>query len=128
MNELTVEINGQEVLIETDSTVGSEYTGVGEVAAHAQDAFQRATTTISNVSRSMVGTIRSLKDENRPDEFSLEFGIKFKLDGSVVIASSSGEATLTVKMLYKHPPTSAASSENASANLPASSTPPPATR
>ena len=106
MNALTVEINGQEVLIETEGTVGSEYTGVGEVAAHAQDAFQRATTTISNVSRSMVSTVRSLPGDNRPNEFSLEFGIKFKLDGSVVIASSSGEATLTVKMLYKHPPTS----------------------
>jgi hypothetical protein len=110
MSDLIVQINGQEVLIETEQDYGSEYTGVGEVVGRAQDAFERATTTISNVSKSMVSTIRSLKGENRPNEFSLEFGIKFKIDGSVVLASSSGEATLTVKMLYKHPPSPEASS------------------
>ena len=104
MSDLKVDINGQEVLIEAERAYGSEYTGVGDVATQAQDAFHRATSTISNVSRSMVDTVRNLKGANRPDEFSLEFGIKFKIDGSVVIASSSGEATLNVKMLYKQPP------------------------
>ncbi len=104
MSDLSVQINGQEVLIEVEPVYGSEYTGVGDVVEHAQDAFERATTTITNVSQSMVRAVRSLGGENRPNEFSLEFGIKFKVDGSVMIASTSGEATLTVKMVYQHPP------------------------
>jgi Trypsin-co-occurring domain 1 len=106
MSELSVQINGQEVLIEAEPVYGSEDTGVGDVVEHAQDAFERATKTISNVSKSMVQAVRSLQGENRPNEFSLEFGIKFKVDGSVMIASTSGEATLTVKMMYKHSPES----------------------
>lgn len=101
MSNLKVQINGEEVLIEAMRTPGSEFTGVGDAIDKAQDAFARATSTISNVAQSMVDTVRSLEGENRPDEFSLEFGIKFKIDGSVVIASTSGEATLTVKMVYK---------------------------
>lgn len=108
MSELSVQINGQEVLIETDPGYGSEYTGVDDVVEQAQDAFERAKTTIANVSKSMASTVRNLHGDNRPDEFSLEFGIKFKTDSSVVIASAGAEATLTVKMLYKHPPGSEA--------------------
>jgi hypothetical protein len=104
MSELSVQINGQEVLIEAEPVYGSENTGVGNVVEHAQGAFDRATKTISSVSKSMVQAVHSLQGENRPNEFSLEFGIKFKVDGSVMIASSSGEATLTVKMVYQHPP------------------------
>lgn len=103
MNDLSVQINGQEVLIEAEPVYGSEDTGVDDVVQKAQDAFERATTTISNVSKSMVQAVRSLQGENRPNEFSLEFGIKFKVDGSVMIASTSGEATLTVKMVYTSP-------------------------
>jgi Trypsin-co-occurring domain 1 len=106
MSNLSVQINGQEVLIEAEPVYGSEDTGVGDVVEHARDAFERATQTISNVSKSMVQAVRSLQGENRPNEFSLEFGIKFKVDGSVMIASTSGEATLTVKMMYKHSPES----------------------
>jgi len=114
MSELSVQINGQEVLIEAKPVKGSQYTGVGDVVQQSQDAFERATKTISNVSQSMVQAVRSLQGENRPNEFSLEFGIKFKVDGSVMIASTSGEATLTVKMVYHHPPekTSTAASKD----------------
>lgn len=112
MSDFSVQINGQEVLIEAEPVYGSEYTGVGDVVDHAQDAFERATKTISNVSKSMVQAVRSLQGENRPDEFSLEFGIKFKVDGSVMIASTSGESTLTVKMMYKHSPSSTPNAPN----------------
>lgn len=109
MSELSVQINGQEVLIEVDPGYGSEYTGVDEVVEQAQDAFERAKITIANVSKSMAGTVRNLHESTRPDEFSLEFGIKFKTDSSVLIASAGAEATLKVKMLYKHSPSQPAS-------------------
>ena len=103
MSDLSVQINGKDVLIEAEPVFGAEYTGAEEVTVQrAQGAFERARETISEVSQSMVKTVRNFKRSTRPDEFSLEFGIKFKMDGSVVIASTSTEATLTVKMVYKN--------------------------
>lgn len=107
MSDLSVNINGQDVFIEVESNYGTEFTGVEEVAQKAQNAFEKATETIASVSKSMVQTVRSLPQKTRPDEFSLEFGIKFKMDGSIKIAAVSGEATLAVKMVYKNPPDSA---------------------
>jgi hypothetical protein len=102
MTEIPVLIEGEEIYIEVADVYGAQKTGVGsKFVEGTEQAFDRAMNTIGSVSRQLVATVGNLKEASRPEEFSLEFGVKFKLDGKVVIASTSGEASLVVKMLYK---------------------------
>ena len=102
MAEIPVLIEGEEIYIEVADAYGAQKTGVANrVVEGTEQAFDRAMKTIGRVSRQLVATLGNLKEESRPQEFSLEFGVKFKLDGTVAIASTSGEASLVVKMLYK---------------------------
>ena len=102
MPEIPVLIDGEEIYIEVADAYGAQKTGVASrVVDGTEQAFDRAMKTIGSVSRQLVATVGNLKEASRPEEFSLEFGVKFKLDGTVAIASTSGEASLVVKMLYK---------------------------
>lgn len=88
--------------VEEAQVRGSERTSARDVGARVQDAFERAKQTIVHISSSMVQTIQALGQATIPDEFTIEFGIKFKVDGTVFIASSSTEAALKVKMVYRN--------------------------
>jgi len=87
---------------ETESLEGPEEISAKDVVARVQEAFERAKQTIVHISSGMAQAIRALEHAAAPDEFTLEFGVKFKVDGTVLVASTGTEATLQVKMLYRN--------------------------
>ncbi len=98
---IPVTIEGKTIYIEMDAAYGSEETSPGALD-HLTSAFDRARETAVAVASSMTSAIRAMDEALTPDEFELEFGIKFKVDGTVVVASIGTESTLTIKMLYRH--------------------------
>lgn len=103
MPDIPVTIEGQQLYIEIEPQYGSESTSTrGTSPAKLDEVFENAKSSIVAVCQSMVDTVRKVDAAITPDEFSLEFGIKFKADGSILLASVSTEASLTVKMVYKH--------------------------
>ena len=105
MAEIPVVIEGKPIQIEVAGNYGSQDTSTRSgtnAIERAQNAFENAKESIFAICQSVVQTIDKVDDAITPDEFTLEFGIKFKVDGSVLLAAVSSEATLTVKMVYKH--------------------------
>ena len=98
---LPVNIENEIIYIEAEPTFGSEETSVSSIQ-QLTSAFDRARETAVKVTGSMVSAIRAMEDALTPDEFALEFGIKFKADGNVVVASVGTEATLNIKMTYRN--------------------------
>jgi len=99
---LSINVDGQEILIEAETIYGSEETSADDVIERTAGSFERAKATIVAISKSLVTAINGVDEALTPDEFTLEFGIKFKVDGSVLVAAVSTEAALTIKMVYKH--------------------------
>jgi hypothetical protein len=100
-----VQVGETTVYIEmsSGSGAGEEHTSGGAIG-RVQDSFERAKQTIVNLSSEMVRAVRSIDQALTPNEFTLEFGVKFTIDGNVVIAALSSEATLNVKLVYQHKP------------------------
>lgn len=100
-NLLAVDVDGETIYIEVEEEYGSEdTTNVNEALDKAKDAFEHAKTTITSVSKSVVKAIKKMDEALTPDEFMLEFGIKFSADGTVFVASAGVEAHLKVSMAY----------------------------
>lgn len=72
-----------------------------EVLDKAGDLFGRAKATITNVTGDMVKAIENMSDDLMPDEFVLEFGISFSMEGQIFVAKGGGEASLKVTMTYR---------------------------
>jgi hypothetical protein len=98
---LPISIDGEIVYVEVEAAYGSEQTSaVDQVLDRAEDAFERAKVTITSVSKSIVGAILALDKAVTPNEFELQFAIKFTAEGNAVLASAAAEATLNVTMTY----------------------------
>lgn len=96
-----VTIQDQTIYIEMEATYGSEETSPSALQ-QLTSAFDRARETAITVTSGMVSAIREMDQALTPDEFELQFGIKFKVDGTVVVASVGTESTLNIKMVYRH--------------------------
>lgn len=102
-NLLEVNVDGTTVYIEAESRYGSEGTTTSKEAIEkAQEAFERAQDTVASVSSSMVRAIKKLDKAVTPNEFQIEFALKFTAEGKAVLTKVGGEATLTITMTYKH--------------------------
>jgi hypothetical protein len=100
---IDVDVNGKTIFFEVDSTeeYGTERTSskkklTGEVA----NMFEQAKSTIMTIAESMVSTVRAIDKTITPDEFNLEFAIRFTAEGHVVIAKASAESSLKVGLKY----------------------------
>ena len=97
-------VDGQPVLIEVDEARVTRSIGGDLVApvGKVTDALDSAKDTILRVAQKMVTAIHNADQAITPDEFELTFSIKFTAEGQAVIAKVGGEASLAVKMVYKH--------------------------
>ncbi len=99
-------VDGQPVYIEvsTESETSRVTRGGDPVKAigKVEDALDTAKDTILNVARKMITAVRTADQSITPDDFELTFSIKFTAEGQAVIAKATGEASLQVKMIYKH--------------------------
>lgn len=99
---MPIRIGAVELLVETTPVAGSEPTSTLSRAQEAVgDAYERAQTAIVAVASSTVDVISQLSDQAvRPEQVEVKFGLKFSMQGNVVLAGASGEATLEVTLRY----------------------------
>ena len=103
-----IQVDGVTLLVEATAAGGSENTSsrLERAQVAVTDAFDRAQTAIVAVAASTVDTIGQLgRCALRPEEVEVKFGLKFAVDGSVIIAGASAEATLEVTLKYRQAPT-----------------------
>ena len=95
-------IGDVDLLVEVVPVAGSEQTSTLDKAGQrVVDAFGRAQNAIVAVASSVVETVGRLGERAaRPEHVEVEFGLKFSIQGDVVVASASGEATLRVAISY----------------------------
>lgn len=97
-----MQVGDTEILVEVALAPGSENTShVNRAQDVLMDAFARAQHAIIAIASATVSTINEVRRRAvRPDEFEVKFGVKFSANGSVVLASVAGEASLEVKLKY----------------------------
>lgn len=103
MPPLKVNIGGEVVYFEVEPTFGSEKTSAMSTALErAEDAFERAKKTVTSIASSMVSDLQKLDQKITPDEFTLEFAIKFTAEGNVMVTKVGNEANFKISMKYNH--------------------------
>lgn len=99
---VAVRVGDIEVLVEVVPVAGSQQTSAaGRAADYAVGAFERAQSAVEEIAVStarMVG--RMARRAGSPESVEVEFGIKVSAKGDVIVAGSSGEASLKVKIVY----------------------------
>jgi hypothetical protein len=101
--------DGTEVEMETEAEPvalphrgGPTFRG-GNPAVGAQRSFHEA---LGAVKKTVATAILELRDSfpDRPDELEIEFGIKASVEANgLILAKAAGEASFTVKALWKKP-------------------------
>ncbi|WP_420127737.1 CU044_2847 family protein [Longimicrobium sp.] len=98
--------DGTEVEMETDAEPMVRHRSTmrgGTPVAGAQRSFQEA---LGAVKQTVATAIVELRDAfpDRPDELEIEFGIKASMEANgLILAKAAGEASFTVKALWKKP-------------------------
>lgn len=102
--------DGTEVDIETadepplrPTTISTKTMRGGDPVVRAQSSFQEA---LRSVKKTVAASITELRDAfpERPDELEIEFGIKASVEANgLILAKAAGEASFTVKALWKKP-------------------------
>lgn len=101
--ELEVNVDGTTILIEPEPVYGSQKTSATSKAIEQTgDALEKAKETVIVVAKSMVGALKNLDKTITPDEFTMEFGLKFNAEGNAVVTKVGAEATLKITMKYVH--------------------------
>jgi len=70
-----------------------------DIAKESAKALDKAMLTIRQMAQKTMATIDTLS--NKPSEVELEFGIKLNTEAGAIIAKTSGEASLKVKLLWE---------------------------
>jgi hypothetical protein len=101
---IAVKIDGETLYIEAEASPGSEVTSpsLDDVMASAEDAFERAKITVTTLTKDMVRAFRSIESVLAPQEFVLEFGIKFTAEGNAIVVSTTAEASLKITATYRN--------------------------
>jgi Trypsin-co-occurring domain 1 len=91
-----------EVEVEAVPVAGTEPTSgrAARAAGSVLDAFGRAQDAIIEVAKSTAEMIEKAGAAARPDRVEVEFGLKFSVSGTVIMAGVAGEATLRVTLGY----------------------------
>ncbi|NMG21061.1 CU044_2847 family protein [Brasilonema bromeliae] len=70
-----------------------------DLAKKSSEALDKAMATIRQMAQKTMVTIDTLT--NKPTEVQLEFGIKLNTEAGAIIAKTSGEASLKVKLTWE---------------------------
>jgi hypothetical protein len=101
-----VRVGAVEVLLEVAPSAGSQQTSAGgrateRAADYVAGAFDRAQAAIEEVAVSTAETVGKItRRVGSPELVEVEFGVKVSVKGDVIVAGSSAEASLRVKIVY----------------------------
>jgi len=99
---IPVRVGAVEVLVEVVPVAGSQQTSAaGRAADYVAGAFDRAQAAVEEIAVSTARTVgRMARRVGHPESVEVEFGVKVSAKGDVIVAGSSGEASLKVKIVY----------------------------
>ena len=103
---IAVQVGAVEVLVEVVQGAGSQQASTGARAAdraaeYARSAFARAQVAVEEIAVSTAQTVARISQRvGSPESVEVEFGVKVSAKGDVIVAGSSGEASLKVKIVY----------------------------
>ncbi|MFG3020188.1 CU044_2847 family protein [Streptomyces sp. NPDC048254] len=102
---LPVRVGEVELLVETVPVAGSEPTSrLGDAERRVVDSFDHARDAVVEIAASAAEAVRRLRERAAaPESVEIEFGLKFSAQGSIIVAGTSGEASLVVRMSYRAP-------------------------
>lgn len=94
--------SGGFVLIEVDEPViqgrAVQVARPGDIAQRASETLEAAIEKIKPATESVIHQLRNLN--LKPDEITIEFGIKMSVEAGAFIASTSGEANFQISMKW----------------------------
>lgn len=100
---IEAKVNGKTIYIETEFVPGSEEVSAAKkTMGEVENAMTQARETIISVAESLFSSVKAIDQALTPDEFLLEFAIKFTAEGQVVVAKASAEAGIKVALTYRH--------------------------
>jgi Trypsin-co-occurring domain 1 len=104
---MPIRVDDVDLLIEATPVVGSEPTSsLDRAQENVAEAFDRAQSAIVAVAGSTVDVIRRMGARSvEPDQVEVKFGLKFSVQGNVILAAAAGEASLEVTLTYHADPT-----------------------
>lgn len=91
---------GGTIVVEVDRTTAgtTRASRPGEVAERAQETFEAALAPVAPVAEALFARLLDLTE--RPEEVTVEFGIKLSGKLNAIISSTAGEANFTVTMKW----------------------------
>jgi hypothetical protein len=95
-------VGGVDVLVEAVRLPGSEPTSIGDHASDkVLDAFEMANRVVAGAAESTWQMLQGLAAKaGHPDRLEVEFGMKYSVKGTVVIAGAAAEGSLKIKLVY----------------------------
>src|SRR5512144_1799966 len=96
--EVPLETGGS-LLVEVDEELEPDVVRVGragEIAATARQTLEASLDQLKPMASAVVDRLRTI--QHPPQQVNVEFGVKLTAQAGMVIAASSGEATLTVSL------------------------------
>jgi hypothetical protein len=101
--ESSVSDESVQILIDfkSRSTVVETSLSVKSLAEKSVRALEKARSTIHYMAGYAIDTIDSIEEQNRPNTIEMEFGIDFDMEADVLIAKSSVQSSIKVKLTWE---------------------------
>jgi hypothetical protein len=96
--------SGDSILVETqldEAEPGYARAGLGDIVSKAPQKLQEAFGPVIRTADIIISQLESLP--HRPEEISLEFGIKFSIKGDIILAGGEAEANCKVSLKWHRP-------------------------
>lgn len=95
--------DGQTILVEVVEPTPGGLAPVGRTAdtiVRAQKTLSEALDNVRPVAEAIIGKLSNLS--TRPDEVSVEFGVKLSANAGAILAAAGAECNYVVKLTWKH--------------------------
>jgi hypothetical protein len=102
--ESSVSDESMQILIDFKSRSGLVETSLPkfeDLAKKSAKALEKARGTIHYMAEYAIATIHSIEEQNRPTKIEMEFGIDFDVEADVLIAKSSVQSSIKVKLSWE---------------------------
>jgi hypothetical protein len=98
----SIRVHDVDLLVEVIREPGTEETSmIGGATGAITDGLDRARDAIVGIASTVGETLDGLGERAlQPDRLEVEFGLKFTMQGGIVVAGASGEATLRILLGY----------------------------
>lgn len=91
-----------DILIETDEVEGVRQTSsfIEKVQEKTGQVFSTAVQSIFGIAAILQDEVSKLEEGKKPEKLTIELGIKFNVEGQIIIAKTSSDSSLKVSMTF----------------------------